>query len=66
LATLRTLDYVYPYHQSIGFLMERAGFGATKLKRLRELGSEFDFYLGYGLKDPVLDSSWRVFHPDGF
>lgn len=66
IATLRALDYKYPYHQSIGFLMERAGFEVKKLQRLRELGSEFDFYLGYGLKNPVLDHSWRIFHPEGF
>lgn len=66
LATLRALDYRYPYHQSIGFLMERAGFDAKKLERLRKLDTEFDFYLGYGIEEPEFDSSWRVFYPQGF
>jgi len=65
LAALRVLDYRYPYHQSIGFLMERAGFKAKELKSLRELGTDFDFYLGYGIHDPVFDKSWRVFYPEG-
>ncbi len=65
LAALRALDYRYPYHQSIGFLMERAGFNSKGLKRLRDLGTEFDFYLGYGMKNPSFDESWRVFYPEG-
>lgn len=65
LAALRALDYKYPYHQSIGFLMERAGFSAKGLKRLRNLGADFDFYLGYGMEDPGFDESWRVFFPEG-
>jgi predicted transcriptional regulator of viral defense system len=66
LAALRALDYKYPYHQSIGFLMERAGFGAKGLQRLRDLGTDFDFYLDYGMEAPDFDESWRVFCPQGF
>jgi predicted transcriptional regulator of viral defense system len=66
LAALRALDYKYPYHQSIGFLMERAGFSTKGLKRLRALGTDFDFYLDYGMEDPDFDESWRVFCPQGF
>lgn len=66
LAALRALDYRYPYHQSIGFLMERAGFSQKGLKRLRGLGCDFDFYLDYGMDTPDFDESWRVFCPQGF
>ena len=62
---LRILDYRYPYHQSIGFLMERAGFDPKHLQRLRELGLEFNFYLGYDMKKPDFDDSWRIFVPKG-
>ena len=31
---LRTLNYLYPYAQSIGFLLERAGRSANELKKL--------------------------------
>lgn len=66
LATLKALDYRYPYHQSIGFLMERAGFESSQLKRLRDLGLKCKFYLGYDLKKPDFDESWQVYIPQGF
>lgn len=66
LATLKKLDYIYPYHQAIGFYMERAGFEANRVDRLRRLGIGFDFYLTYGIKTPAYDPSWRLFFPEGF
>ncbi len=64
-AALKTLDYVYPYHQAIGFYLERAGAPTDTLERLREPGFKFDFYLAHGLRDPALDKSWRIYHPKG-
>jgi predicted transcriptional regulator of viral defense system len=64
-ATLRKLEYTYPFHQAIGFYMERAGYPESKYKRLKELGLELDFYLSYGLKDPEYVPSWRVYIPRG-
>jgi predicted transcriptional regulator of viral defense system len=65
LATLKALDYRYPYHQSIGFLMERAGFEPKSLKRLRDLGFKCKFYLGYDMKKPDFDDSWQLYIPQG-
>lgn len=62
-ATLRRLDYTYPYHQAIGFYLDRAGYPALMLDELRSIGIRFDFYLAHGLKDLALDPSWRVHHP---
>jgi predicted transcriptional regulator of viral defense system len=65
-ATLRKLKYVYPYHQVIGFYMERAGYAADQFERLRKLGLEFDFYLAHGMKQTDFDSRWRLHFPQGF
>lgn len=65
ISTLKALDHVYPYHQALGFYLERAGIPGSVLEPLRNLGLELDFYLAHGLKNPALDPSWRVFHPKG-
>ncbi len=62
---LKRLNYVYPYHQAIGFLMERGGFPSEECEKLKSLGAEFDFFLLYGTKNSKYDERWRLFHPEG-
>ncbi len=66
-ALLRQLDYVYPYHQAIGFYLERSGAYAAHAIELFRSKFEIthDFYLDYQLKLPRHDSSWRIFVPQG-
>lgn len=62
---LEKLNYVYPYHQAIGFLMERAGYTTKACDKLRRLGASFDFYLIHGMKNPQYDARWRLHFPQG-
>jgi hypothetical protein len=66
MATLAKLDFVYPYHQAIGFYMQKAGYPPKALERLKALGMSFNFYLAHDIRDRVFDSEWRLFYPKGF
>jgi predicted transcriptional regulator of viral defense system len=60
---LKKMQYVYPYHQSIGFLLERAGGTEKDWRRLKNLGTDFDFYLDYKMKSPAYNKDWRLYYP---
>jgi hypothetical protein len=61
--TLKGLDYVYPYHQPIGFLMQEAGYPKHGVNQLRALGLGHDFYLAHGMQQPEYSQDWRLFYP---
>jgi len=63
IAMLKKIKYVYPYHQVIGFYMQRAGFPESSLKQLRKFGMEYDFYLDYDMKKMNYSKDWRLHFP---
>lgn len=63
LKTLQHLNHKYPFHQSLGYYPETAGFSAAELQPLRNLGIQFQFYLDYGMSNAVLNSDWNVYVP---
>jgi hypothetical protein len=63
---LEELDYIYPYHQAIGFLLQCAGHDPKSLTNLRKLGMNHDFFLAHGMKKTKLDREWRIHYPDEF
>lgn len=64
-AILTKLDFIYPYHQIIGFYLQRAGVDIQKLEVFKERGIEFKFYLTYDIEEKMFDDYWQVYYPKG-
>jgi hypothetical protein len=63
ISILRKIDYIYPYHQVIGFYMQGSGFENSALNSLRKMGLKYDFYLDYGMDKKDYSKEWRVYFP---
>jgi len=63
---IRELNYVYPYHQAIGFYLERAGYSSKECSLLAQFPQEFDFYLTHQMREKGYSDRWRLFFPKGF
>jgi predicted transcriptional regulator of viral defense system len=63
---LKKLAYTYPYHQAIGYYLERAGCEPVRVEALRKLPMEFDFYLTHQMSQTDYVKGWRLFVPKGF
>jgi predicted transcriptional regulator of viral defense system len=63
--TMNALNYVYPYHQSIGFYIDKAGVYDQKFIRAIKAYKPFtyDFYLDYHMIDPQYSQEWKIYYP---
>jgi hypothetical protein len=66
LSILKKMDYVYPYHQTLGFYLEKAGYKESVLQLVEELGIKYKFYLTYQITDKVLNDRWKLYVPKRF
>ncbi len=65
--TLKHLDYVYPYHQAIGFYLERTGvFPEASLAPFKTIPMKYDFYLLHNMQDKEYSRAWRLYVPKDF
>ena len=67
-AILKKLGYTYPYHQVVGFYLDKAGYPPEQVAWLRErFPIEFDFFLEYAIPEIAREYSqeWRLFYPKG-
>lgn len=65
-AMLKNMHFVYPYHQAIGFYLERAGvYEPSRLELFRKQPMTHDFYLSYAMQQKEYSPPWRLFFPAG-
>jgi hypothetical protein len=65
-AMLKEINFVYPYHQAIGFYLERAGYKETAVGLFRKFDMKYDFYLVHQMKETDYSKDWRLYFPKGF
>lgn len=65
-AMIKKIDHTYPYHQAIGYYMEKAGYKSTLLDLIRRFPMEYDFYLANQLGETQYIREWRLHVPKGF
>jgi len=62
---LEKLDFIYPYHQVIGFYLEKANYSETDLTYFKK-EMNYNFYLTYGLRKKEFSQKWKLYYPSGF
>lgn len=66
LSILKKIDYTYPYHQAIGFYLDRAGYDESQLQLVEKMGIKYNFYLTYKIQEKEFSERWKLFFPKGF
>ena len=61
---IKSKDYIYPYEQVVGFLMEHVGYDADKVEEIYGMCKNiFSFYLGRNIKNPLFSEKWKIYYP---
>lgn len=67
IATLKKINYIYPYQQAVGFCLEKAGvYTQSQLDLVRRFDMKYNFYLMHDMKDYEYSQQWRLYFPKGF
>jgi predicted transcriptional regulator of viral defense system len=64
-ATLKAMNYIYPYHQVIGFYLERTGYKKELIRLLEKIPINYKFYLTYQIKNKDYSKKWNLYFPKG-
>jgi len=62
--TLIKLDYIYPYHQAIGFYLELSNVcKKSYLDLFKNLGLKYNFYLTHNMTKTNYSKEWQLYYP---
>lgn len=63
---LKKLDYSYPFHQVIGFYLDKASYHEKDLKIFEDFGINYKFFIDRQIEKRKLDKRWNLYHPEFF
>lgn len=61
----RKMKFIYPYHQAIGFYLEKAGYSEEKQNLFKQESIRFSFYLTYNISRKSFSKKWSLYYPTG-
>lgn len=65
-ALLKKINYIYPYHQTIGFYLDNAGvYTNSQVNLLRKFEIKYDFYLMHEMEETDYSKKWQLYFPKG-
>lgn len=60
------MNYSYPYHQVIGFYLDKAGYDEKEYYNFLQFDNkEFKFYLTYNMLHKEFSEKWSLYYPKG-
>ncbi|WP_413675657.1 hypothetical protein ACEN9H_32065 (plasmid) [Massilia cellulosiltytica] len=65
-AMLSKIQHTYPYHQAIGYYLERAGYKSRAIELMRRFPMQYDFYLANDMGETEYVKEWKLYVPKGF
>lgn len=66
IALLQRIGHAYPFHQAIGFYLERAAvYSESQIELVRRMPIKYNFYLEHGMKDSDYSPRWKLYFPKG-
>jgi hypothetical protein len=64
---LKKMNYIYPYHQCIGFYMMATGkYSNSQLQLIRKMEMPLKFYLSHGIEKKIFSKEWNLYYPANF
>jgi len=65
-AFLQKLNFIYPYHQAIGFYLEKSGaYRDSQINQLNTFDVKYDFFLAHNIPNTCYSDRWKLFYPEG-
>lgn len=61
----KKMKFIYPYHQVLGFYLEKAGYSEEEQEFFMKENMKFSFYLTYTISRKSFSEKWNLYYPTG-
>lgn len=61
----RNMNFIYPYHQIIGFYLDKSGYPKESYEKFLSLRTDIKFYITYNILHKNFSEKWNLYYPMG-